>query len=731
LRAAYHLAFPVARDYVSEPDSDGKVERGMKSYKPEDVRVVGLFGHRGAGKTMLAESLLFTAGATSRMGSVDAGNLLLEIDEVATERHITMAANVGFVEWNGVRVGLIDTPGDGTFWGATNRALQVVDAGLVVVSATDGVETIAGRAIGVLKERNTPFAVVITKLDKDVAEFAGTIEEIKKESGVDTVALSVPMGKGAAIKGVVSLLSQKAYVDDGAGKPKEVDVPADMAGEVTKAREMLFDAVAAADDALAEKYLEEGSLSEQDLANGLRAAFLKGNLIPALAAVPSANLGSRVVLDVVKAIFPAPIDRPALKAWKNSKQDTQVERRPDPNGPLVAQVFRTYNDPFAGSLSYARVWSGTLKAGTDFYNTSKDTSDRPSHMYLPQGGTKQGAEVKEATVGDLVVLTKLKWGSTGDVFAQKDDTTWLPAFTEPDVLLHVGLTAKEQKDEDKVAQLIHKLVGEDPSLRFERDEATKEPLLGGQGQTHIDYVVERLRKTGVEVIQREPKVPYRETLRTPVMNIEGKHKKQTGGHGQFAVCYINVEPQPRGTGNEFVDAIVGGSIPRNFIPSVEKGVVDALKRGPISGSELVDIKVTLFDGKFHRVDSSDMAFQTAARKGMKAVFANAKARPVLLEPYMKMEITCPAETVGDIMGDLNSRRARVSDMTTEGKRGKVTCSVPMNEVLRYANVLKSITSGRGSFTMQFDRYEEAPSNVQEQVAAQYKGGGEVEEENDD
>ena len=679
---------------------------------------------------MLAESLLFTAGATTRLGSVDAGNLQLEIDEVANERHITMATNVGFVEWNGIRVGLIDTPGDGTFWGATNRALQVVDAGLVVVSATDGVETIAGRAMQALRDRGAPFAVVISKLDKDVADLAGTIEEIKKETGTDTVALSVPMGKGAAVKGVVSLLSQKAYVDDG-GKPKEVDVPADMAADVGKAREMLFDAVAAADDVLAEKYLEEGTLSEDDLASGLRAAFFKGNLIPVLSAVPSSNLGSRVVLDVVKAVFPAPTDRPPLKAWKSSKQDAPVERLPDPAGPLVAQVFRTYNDPFAGMLSYVRVWSGTLRAGADFYNTSKDTSDRPSHMYLPQGGTKAGVEIKEAGPGDLVVLTKLKWAGTGDLLAQKDDPTWLPPFTEPDILLNVGVSAKEQKDEDKVAQLIHRLVGEDPSLRFERDEATKELLLGGQGQTHVDYVVERLRKTGVEVIQREPKVPYRETLRAPVMAIEGKHKKQTGGHGQFGVCYINVEPQPRGTGNEFVDAIVGGAIPRNFIPSVEKGVLDALKRGPISGSELVDIKVTLYDGKFHRVDSSDMAFQTAARKGMKAVFSSSKARPVLLEPYMEMEITCPAESVGDIMGDLNSRRARVSNMTTEGKRGKITCSVPMNEVLRYANVLKSITSGRGSFTMRFDRYEEAPSNVQEQVAAAYKGGMEAEEENDE
>jgi len=701
----------------------------MKSYKPEDVRVVGLFGHRGAGKTMLAESMLFTAGVTSRIGSVEGGNLQLEIDEVAKERQITMAANVGFVEWDGVRVGIIDTPGDGTFWGSANRAAQVVDAGLVVVSAPDGVETIAGRAMQLLRERGVPFAAVVTKLDKDVADFAATVEEIKTEAGIDSVALSVPLGKGAACKGVVSLLSQKAYVDDGAGKPKEVDVPADMAGDVSKARELLFDAVAAADDALAEKYLEDGTLSEQDLATGLRAAFLAGNLVPVLSAVPNQNLGARVVLDVVKAVFPSPLDRPAVKAWSSSKKDEEVERTADPEGPLVAQVFRTYNDPFAGTLSYVRVWSGTLRAGSDFYNTNKDTSDRPSHMYLPQGGTKGGAEVKEAGPGDVVVLTKLKWASTGDTLAQKDDPTWLLPFAEPEVLLNVGLSPKEQKDEDKMAQFIHKLVHEDPSLRFERDEATQEPLLGGQGQTHVDYVVERLRKAGIEVIQREPKVPYRETLRAPVMNIEGKHKKQTGGHGQFGVCYINVEPLPRGTGIEFVDAIVGGSIPRNFIPSVEKGIRDGLKRGPISGSEMVDLKVTLFDGKYHRVDSSDMAFQTAARKGLKAVFA--KARPVLLEPYMEMEITCPAECVGDIMGDLNSRRARVSDMTTEGKRGKVTCSVPMNEVLRYANVLKSITSGRGSFTMRFDRYEEAPSNIQDQVASQYKGGGVTEEENDD
>ena len=343
---------------------------------------------------------------------------------------------------------------------------------------------------------------------------------------------------------------------------------------------------------------------------------------------------------------------------------------------------------------------------------------------MPQGGTKNGSELKEAGPGDLIVLTKLKSTRTGDTLAVKDNPTYLAPFDEPDALLNFGIMASDQKDEDKASAFINKLCEEDPSLRFERDPETKEMLLGGLGQAHIDYVVARLKASGINVELKEPKVPYRETIRGSVKNIEGKHKKQTGGHGQFGVCYVNVEAVPSGGEIEFVDQIVGGAIPRQFIPSVEKGIRDALKKGPISGSPVVNMKITLFDGKYHRVDSSDMAFQAAGRKAIKAVFTNPKVKQVLLEPYMELDIQCPADNVGDVMGDLNSRRARVNNMTTEGKRGKISASVPMNEILRYTNVLRSITSGRGSFTMKFDRYEEAPPSVQQTVSASYQAAEE-------
>lgn len=690
----------------------------MKSYKPSDVRAIGIFGHRGSGKTMLAESFLFNAGVTSRLGNVEQKNLALELDEEALDRETTMHANVGFVEWNGVRVGLVDTPGDGNFFGAAKRATQVVDAAIVMVSAADGVENITARAVTELKSRNVPFAVFVSKMDKEQADVDSLMEEIKAELSKDAVQLSLPMGKGDSFKGVVSLLTEKAWVDDG-GKPKATDAPADMADTIESAREQLFDTVAAADDELAEKYLEELTLSEEDLNRGLKAAFLKGELVPVLFGVPNANLGTTLALDLVKDVFPSPLERPALKGYKSSKAENPVERVPDPNGPLVVQVFRNYNDPFAGTLSFARVWSGTVKASSDVFNATSSNSDRPSHLYFPQGGTKNGADVKEATVGDLIVLTKLKSVHTGDVLTTKDDPTFLPKFEEPRALLNFGIHAKEQKEEDKVSALIHKLCEEDPSLSFERDPETKEMLLGGLGQAHIDFVVGRLKRAKLEVVLQEPKVPYRETFRAPVMGIEGKHKKQSGGHGQFGVCFVNFEPVPRGEGIDFVDNIVGGAIPRQFIPSVEKGIRGALVRGPISGNPIVDLKVTLYDGKFHRVDSSDMAFQTAGRKAVKALYTDKKAKPILLEPYMHLLITCPADNVGDVMGDLNSRRARVNNMTTEGRKGKIDASVPMNEILRYTNVLKSLTSGRGSFEMDFDRYEEAPSNVQQQVAATY------------
>lgn len=695
----------------------------MKSYKPSDVRVVGIFGHRGSGKTSLVEGILYNAKATKRLGNVESGNLTLEIDQEALTRQTTMAANVGFAEWEGCRIGLIDTPGDGNFWGATNRALQVVDSAVIAVSAIEGVESITSRVAGLLQERAVPMALFVTKLDKEGADFEQTLEEIKSDLARNAVALSLPIGQGPAFKGVVSLLNEKAYIADG-DRTREAEVPADMAREVTSAREMLIDGVAAADDELAEKYLEEGTLGPEDLSRGLRAAVLSGALVPVLAGAPASNVGTRVTLDLVQLVFPSPEDRPPLQAWKSSKMDEPVARPADPEGPPVVQIFRTYHDPFAGTLSFGRVWSGTIEGGHDLFNSRLDSMDRPSHLYVPMGGTKSGVEVHSAGPGDLIVLTKLKSTKTGDVLGAKDDPTYLPPFQEPEALLNFGIVPHEQKDEDKASAFIHKLCEEDPSLKFERDPETKEMLLGGLGQAHIDYVVARLKSAGINVELKEPTVPYRETIRLAVKGIEGKHKKQSGGHGQYGVCYINVDPLSRGSGVEFEDQIVGGAIPRQFIPSVEKGVRDALRRGPVSGNEVVDIRISLYDGKFHRVDSSDMAFQAAGRKAVRAIFTDPRGKPVLLEPYMELEITCPAESVGDVMGDLNSRRARVSNMMTESKRGKINASVPMNEILRYANVLRSITSGRGSFTMKFDRYEEAPPNVQQAVAASYKAADE-------
>lgn len=692
----------------------------MKSYNPSDVRVVGIFGHRGSGKTTLVEAILYNTKVTKRLGSVESGNLALEIDQEAIERQITMAANVGFAEWDGVRIGLIDTPGDGNFLGATNRALCVVDCALVTVSAPDGIEPMTTRVGAALARRSMPYAVLVTKLDKDGADFDETLQEIKNDLNKNAVVLSLPVGIGDGFRGVVDLLTEKAYILDG-DAAKETAIPEDMADVVESAREELIDGVAAADDDLAEKYLEEGTLSAEDLAKGLKAAVLAGEVVPVLAGVPAKNVGTKAVLDTIRSVFPAPTSK-KVKGFTSQTLEQEVEVEVSADGNPIVQVFRTYNDPFAGSLSFARVWSGSIQPGSDLFNVRMEQNDRPSHIYLPIGGTKNGTDIKSAGPGDLVILTKLKSTRTGDTLCAKDNVVVMPSFNEPDALLNFGIVPNDQKDEDKASGFINKLCEEDPSLKFERDPDTKEMLLGGLGQAHIDYVVARLKKAGINVELKEPTVPYRETIRMPIKGIEGKHKKQSGGHGQFGVCFVNVEPVPRGTGFEFVDQIVGGTIPRQFIPSVEKGIRDSLSKGPISGNQVVDIRITLYDGKYHKVDSSDMAFQAAGRKAIKAVFTNPKAKPVLLEPYMVLDVVCPADNVGDVMGDLNSRRARVNNMTTEGKRGKINASVPMNEILRYTNVLRSITSGRGSFTMKFDRYEEAPPNIQSQVSAAYQTG---------
>ena len=693
----------------------------MKEYEQENVRVVGVFGHRGSGKTSLIEAMLFNAKVTTRLGSVDSKNLTLEIDEASLDRALTMQANPGFFDWKGVRVGIVDTPGDGNFWGATNRALNIVDGAILTVSGTDGVEPITLRALSDLSERNIPFVVVVTKLDKEQAHFDELLAEFKGDLGREPVAVSIPIGSGDGFTGVVSLLTQRAHVADG-DKIKETDIPAEMADAVAAAREQLFDAVAAADDELAEKYLEEGTLTEDELARGLRSAFLRGDLAPVVAANPTGNVGTKVVADLVAQIFPSPSDRPAVNGYKSKQAEETMQCTANALGPLVAQVFRTFYDPFAGMLSYARVWSGTLTASGDVYNSTRESMDRPSHLYLPQGGTKNAAEIKQAKPGDIVVLTKLKSTHTGDTLTSKDTPMFVQPFSEPEALLNYGIHATDKKAEDKVGQALARICEEDPSLNFHRDESSGEPLIGGLGQAHIDYVVDRLKRAGIPVNLNEPKVPYRETFRGRVDGIEGKHKKQSGGSGQFGVCLLNVEPVHGGAEIEFVNSIVGGSIPRQYIPSVEKGVREALKAGPLSGSAVVGLKVTLYDGKYHPVDSKDVAFQVAGRKAMRELFANKASRPVLLEPYMEVDVMCPAHSVGDVMGDLNSRRARVNNMTTEGRRGNINASVPMSEMLKYTNILKSITHGRGSFTMKFDRYEEAPADVQKQVASAYTAG---------
>jgi elongation factor G len=696
----------------------------MKTYDPNDVRAVGYFGHRGSGKTSLIEGMLYSAGVTNRLGSVDKEVLTLESDPDAIGRHTTMSANVGTIEWNGTRIGVVDTPGDGNFWGTTHRVFDVIDSAVVTVSAVDGVEPMALRAIQELEQRHLPFAIVVNKLDKDGANFESTLAELAQNLHHDSVPVSVPIVNGE-LQGVASLLSGKAYLADG-DAVKEAPIPEEIQDAMQAAREKLFDAVAAADDELAERFLEQGVLSPEDLARGLRAAFHRGDLIPILVANPVKNIGTTVLLDLIRSTFPSPIDRPTVHAFRDPTCSEEIELLPAADGPLVARVFHTHYDPFSGMLSYARVLSGKIAASHDVWNPTASTSDRPSHMFLPQGGTKNGVEVKEAMVGDIIALTKLKHTHTGDTLCSKEQPAVLPKFEEPEALLSYGISVGDHKAEEKLAQAIHRIMEEDPSIVFMRDSESKETILGGLGQAHIDHVVDYLKRAGIEVQLREPKIPYRETFRAGVQMVEGKHKKQTGGSGQYGICYIDMEPLPRGSGVVFEDKIVGGAIPRNFIPSVEKGVRDALKKGPIAGSPVVDVKVSLVDGKYHRVDSSDIAFQMAGRKAIRELYKAKAIQPVLLEPLMHLDIVCPAETVGDVMGDLNSRRARVENMATEGKRGIISASAPMAEMLKYTNVLKSITRGQGSFTMRFEKYEEAPPPVQKEVAARYTDTSEVE-----
>ncbi|HEY2091633.1 MAG TPA: elongation factor G [Thermoanaerobaculia bacterium] len=688
----------------------------MKVYSGSEIRNVAVAGHNDTGKTTLVSQLLFNAGATSRFGRIEDGTTTTDFDPDEIERKHSISAAIAFAEWKNTKINLIDTPGFGIFLMEARAALRVADAAAIVVSGVTGVEVTTEKVWKFADDYSLPRLVVINKLDRERASFSRTLEALQKKFGKQIVPVQLPIGEEHAFSGIIDLISMKAlkYASDGSGKFETVDIPADQKAEADEWREKLIEKVAEGDDTLMERFFEQGGLSQEELLDGMRREVSHHEIYPVLLASASHDIGGQAILDAFVSLFPAADEAKTIDGSDKNGQPATFERRPEAFP--AALVFKTFSDPFSGRVSLFRVFGGTVKSDSSYWNTSKDHEERIGKLQLLQG--KQQVPVAELKAGDIGAVAKLKDVHTGDTLAAKDHWIVIPHIQYPEAAIAFAIEAKSRGDEDKLSSAIHRIIEEDPTIRFQRDEQTKEFLISGQGQLHVEIIVQKLKKKyGVDVILHPPKVPYRETI-TKVADAHGRHKKQSGGHGQFADCKITMEPLPRGADFEFVDDIFGGAIPRQYIPAVEKGIQDARVKGYLAGYPVVDFRVRLTDGQYHDVDSSEMAFKIAGSLAFQD--AMEKARPTLLEPIMHVDISAPSEYVGDLMGDLNSRRGRVEGVNAEEDMQTVKARVPLAEMLTYGSTLRSITQGRGSFHMEYSHYEEVPKNLQEKIIAEAK-----------
>ena len=694
----------------------------MKVYSGSEIRNVAVAGHNDTGKTTLVSQLLFNAGVTTRLGRVEDGTTTTDFDPDEIDRKHSISGAVAYVEWKNTKINILDTPGFGIFLMESKAAMRVADSAAIVVSGVTGVEVTTEKVWKFAEEFELPRIVIINKMDRDRASFSRALESLQKKFGKEIVPIQIPLGEEKDFTGIIDLVAMKAYkyASDGSGKYDTVDIPADRKAEADEWREKLIEKVAEGDDTLMERFFEQGGLSQEELIDGLNREVGHHQIFPVLCTSASHNIGGQMVLDAFVSLLPSAAESHPVNAKDKKGEEHELDRREQafPS----ALVFKTFSDPFSGRVSLFRVYSGTLKSDTSYWNTTRDHEERVGKLQVLQG--KQQVPVSELRAGDIGAVAKLKDVHTGDTLAAKDHPFTVEHIKYPEAAISFAIEAKSRGDEDKLGSAVQRIIEEDPTISFTRDEQTKEFLISGQGQLHVEIVVSKLKKKyGVDVILHPPKVPYRETITKPA-DAHGRHKKQSGGHGQFADCKITVEPLPRGADFEFVDEIFGGSIPRQYIPAVEKGIQDARKKGFLAGYPMVDFRVRLKDGQYHDVDSSEMAFKIAGSLAYQE--AMEKARATLLEPIMHVEISASSEYVGDIMGDLNSRRGRVEGVDAEGDAQTVKARVPLAEMLTYGSTLRSITQGRGSFHMEFSHYEEVPRNLQDKIIAESKKAKEAE-----
>jgi elongation factor G len=690
----------------------------MKKYEVNRLRNTAIIAHGKAGKTSLAEAMLFDGGSTDRLGRVDEGSSVMDFEPEEIKRSLTISSSFNHLEWDKHKINIIDTPGDANFIIETKNSLQSADGAVVVLDAVSGVEVQTEKVWGYAGQFDLPRLFFISKMDRERADFFAALGDIQKVLSPKAIPLHLPIGAEESFSGVVDLLSGKAHQFENnlSGKFTVGDIPANLKDQAKTARDKLIEAIAESDDALLEKYLDGQELSPEDLANGLRKGVLNKTIFPVLCGSGLKNIGVQPLLDAVVQLLPSPLDRGPAKGTHPSTKAEET-RNPKEEEPFSAFIFKTVADPYAGKLSIFRVWSGTLQADSTLYNANKGVRERFGQILQLEG--KNQKPVESAGPGDIAAVAKLKETTTWETLCDEKKPIVYPTLSLPIPPVSLAVEPKSKGDEEKITTSLFRLCEEDPTIKLQRDEQTKELILFGMGQVHMEVTVEKLkRKFGVDVNLKTPKIPYKETIKSTKSGIIYRHKKQSGGRGQFAEVHFELSPLPRGGGFEFKNALVGMNVPRNFVPAVEKGVNEAMQSGVLAGYPVVDLKVKFYDGKSHEVDSSEIAFKIASsmalRKGV------LETNPVLLEPIMNMEVFVPDEYMGDVIGDLNGRRGRVLSVEPRPKGQVIKSQVPLAEVLKYAPDLTSMTSGRASFSMEFSHYEEVPAHLAEKVIAASK-----------
>lgn len=688
----------------------------MVNFDTEKIRNITVIAHGGAGKTSLVEAMLFDSKASNRLGKVEAGNTITDYEPEEIERKISISSAIASCEWKGNRINLIDTPGYISFIEDTRSCLSITDGAVVIISALSGVKAETEKIWQYACKYEIPRIVFVNKMDRENANFDRAIGEIEKSYESTAIPLNIPIGYGDSFKGVIDIIHMKA-IEFKNGSFSEENIPEEFRTNAEEYHKKLVEKIAESDDSLLEKYLEGGELTEEEIKKGIREGAITRRFIPVVCGSAVKNIGVQQLLDTIFLCLPSPIEKANITpiVGTNLKSEDKLKRKPLDSDPFSAQVFKTIADPFTGKLTIFRVFSGVLKADSTVYNSTRKSKEKLGHIFYLMG--KKQVPVQKVGPGEIAVVAKLKDTKTGDTLTDIGKPILFESIKFSDPMISYAIALKSKGDEDKVSTSLQKILEEDPTLKFYRDTETKEMILSGMGQVHLEVTLERLkRKFGVDVLMKTPKIPYKETIKTSV-KAQGKYKKQSGGRGQYGDCWIEIEPLPKGSSFEFINKIVGGVIPRQYIPAIEKGIVEAMREGILAGYPMIDLKAKVYDGSYHSVDSSEMAFKIAGSLAIKKAAQDAK--PVLLEPILKVEVITPDEFLGNVIGDLNGKRGKVQGVEPQsGNSQKIIALVPMAEMLIYANQLNSLTSGRGIYSIEFSHYEEVPSHLAQKIIAE-------------